>query len=96
MNATAYTVRQTESHPDSPYPCSIYGPEGEVAAIRNQGKDTARIAQTLSAAPCLLAALLSTREWVAQYLELPGHRDAALSRLRMIDRAIASADPAFV
>jgi len=54
---TCYTVVQHEGTDLSPFPASIYGPEGEIAAVRNQGSDTARIAYMLAAAPDLLEAL---------------------------------------
>lgn len=90
MNQTQpYTVYQKEDHPLSPYPVSIYGDDGvEIAAVKNHGTDTAQIARTLAASPALLDALVSVRAWVAQYLEVDGHRHAAADRLRMIDRAI--------
>lgn len=37
--------------------------------------------------------LNGARDWVAQYLELPTHRAAAESRLRLIDAALAGEVP---
>ena len=54
---TTYTVHQNDITDLSPYPASVYGLEGEIAAVRNQGGDTARIARELAAAPDMLATL---------------------------------------
>lgn len=54
---TTYAVHQNDVTDLSPYPASVYGPDGEVAAVRNQGSDTARIARELAAAPDMLATL---------------------------------------
>lgn len=53
---TGYTVHQHEGTDLSPFPVSVYSPEGEIAAIRNHGKDTARIAYMFAASPELLQA----------------------------------------
>ena len=60
MNTRAETETWRAVHHDStylaPYPASVYGEGSEIAAVRNHGKDTARLAGLLAAAPTLLSA----------------------------------------
>jgi uncharacterized RmlC-like cupin family protein len=49
-------------------------------------------ARLIAAAPDLLAELRRTREWVAQYLEIPSHAAAAQYKVSAIDAAIAKAE----
>jgi len=49
-------------------------------------------ARLIAAAPELLKELRRTREWVAQYLEIPGHEAAAAYKVGAIDSVIAKAE----
>lgn len=66
---------------------------GIIAAQSEDERDAnaALIVRAVNAHDDLIVALEGARAWVAQYLDLPGHRDAAQSRLRLIDAALAKA-----
>jgi hypothetical protein len=49
-------------------------------------------ARLIAAAPDLLAALATSRAWVAQYEALPDHAQAARAMLNVIDAALTSAE----
>lgn len=74
----------------------VFVPQGERGDIPLDWKSVAMRLRTQNetlndAKDELLEALEGARAWVAQYLELPDHRAAAESRLRLIDADIAKA-----
>lgn len=54
--------------------------------------DTETMLTTEQKLAIVLEQLKRTRGWIGQYLDLPGHRDAAQIKLKAIDAAIEKAE----